>query len=1316
MSPQAKSWLSDTVRSLRATLLKDLQDGLQETYRLSIPLERAGLDLERSSQRRRVEAWADEQARGANRGQKETVAQARARHISSGVKLVAATWLNRLVVLGQMEALGLVRTQVLTGGWSSPGFREFRDFAPALAAEESEGFPFLLGLIFSELALDLPGLFGEVGLTALVPMPTATLRRLVEALQAESLSPGERAGMWRDETLLGWVYQFWNDPEREDLDKKIHDGGKIESHELAAKTQLFTDRYMVEWMLQNSLGQLWFGLCERHGWTPEVVADGTLDRLEARRVEWRGKRERGEVGLEELMPVEPGLEERWKYWVPRTLVHEEALGLDRLSQLKLLDPACGSGHFLVIAFDLLAALYEEEARHRGVSVSREEIARSIVENNLHGIDIDPRAVQIAAAAVWLKLKTYAPKAELRQMNLVASNLGLVSLPADDPALLELERAVERETGIPARLTRQLVEALKGADHLGSLLKVDQAIERAIAEHERTAGLSRAAAAQGDLFAGYSPVQQSLSVEEAWASVTGLLAAFLARHSRSEDLGLRLRGQQLAAGVRFVRLLGEGQYHLVVGNPPYQNGGKAADFKYLAAHYPEGKADLYCAFLLRGLELAAPGGYSCLLTLRGWMFLGGFEKLRKRLLENHLLTLLGDLDRGGFEVVLDEVVAVAISLFLRDGAAATSCVAVLPTPRDDRSRDAGRTPRKRAALLCGVGRHEFAPERLAAVPGHPLIYWWDEAFLERYRANQKLGEISAVRVGMQTSENTRFLRLSWEVAPPDLFVSRTQHRIRAKPSQCWVPYIKGAAGKAWFEPLENIVRYHRGALEIKTYIEHRCGTVTKRVQNEAFYFLPGVAFVKIGAVFVARLHRFFSIFDVQGSSVFPDDTAHVVCQLNSTVARRVLESLNPTISFQVGDVNRLPLFPIASADEIVAKLDQAFTRHEQARENSVEFKRPGPSPWAYAQQWAQAAVDRPAGTPLPGYVPVEEPENPRDHLSFALGVALGRFGRNGEGILDEAPASALPHGILFLSASGGPDSLEHPAAQELREHALYLCTKFFAEDHLKRYEKRPIYFPLSSEKKSFVAWISIHRWADNTLQVLLADHLLPEEKRLAGELADLAEARTQGDKKAQVAAHKRYEEVLALHGELQAFAKAVQAIAERGAPCPGCTPREVDAPFRMDLDDGVMINSAALWPLLLPQWKDPKTWWVELCNAKGKKDYDWSHLAARYFPTRVDKKCQVAPSLAVAHGVFWKYHPEKAYQWELRLQSPDELGPDFRLEEAGADSYRADFERHHPDKVRELREAESRRRERKAGQAEGDQAELDFAEDEDEDSE
>jgi hypothetical protein len=139
-------------------------------------------------------------------------------------------------------------------------------------------------------------------------------------------------------------------------------------------------------------------------------------------------------------------------------------------------------------------------------------------------------------------------------------------------------------------------------------------------------------------------------------------------------------------------------------------------------------------------------------------------------------------------------------------------------------------------------------------------------------------------------------------------------------------------------------------------------------------------------------------------------------------------------------------------------------------------------------------------------------------------------------------------------------------------------------------------------------------------------------------------------------------VLKNRDELQDFIDAVVQCADRGAPPTDrtCPDRERDARYAPDLDDGVMINSAALWPLLDPQWKNPKKWWTELATAQGRKDYDWSNLAMRYWPNRVDQKCRQDPSLGVAHGCFWRYHPKRAWSWELRLQ--DEIGPDFTIEE------------------------------------------------------
>ena len=478
LTPQAKSKLSNTIRSVRERLLIDFHNAIDSAYRLSIPLKTAGLSEELHMKRQRLEQWLDEQSRSETKAKKDEVRQ---RYLKTAEKLAAATFLNRLIVIKQMEAHELIKPAVITGGWQSSGYREFRDFAPELLKDETEGYGTLLQLLYDELALELPGLFGDVGVTALFPIPASTLRAVIEALNQPELKDA-----WLDDTTLGWVYQYWNDPEREALDAKLNGGGKVEPHEIASKTQMFTERYMVEWLLHNSLGQMWLAMCQRRGWTAAVKADGTLQRLETRRKEWREKREKGEVSLDALMPIESESEELWKYWVPQPLTDDAVeYAPDSVREIKILDPACGSGHFLVIAFGLLFALYREEARHRGESWNDVSIVESILENNLYGIDIDPNAVQIAAAALILKARLICPEASPRFLNLVASNLQLGSLPENDPALVELRREITETTGIPEELTNQIVQALKGADYLGSLLKVDVMVDVAIWKYEQT---------------------------------------------------------------------------------------------------------------------------------------------------------------------------------------------------------------------------------------------------------------------------------------------------------------------------------------------------------------------------------------------------------------------------------------------------------------------------------------------------------------------------------------------------------------------------------------------------------------------------------------------------------------------------------------------------------------------------------------------------------------------------------------------------------------------------------------------------------------
>ncbi len=1344
MTADGKKALSSTIRDLRERLLSDLRAAADARYRLSVRERDAELSEAARARRGRLVGWASEQVRAQAGGGEKKGERSREDFFREAEKQAAYTLLNRLVMLRLLEAVPssssddtaavdtsaadaapgsavydtplrtepLRKPAVVSGGWGSRGYQDFRQLAPALAREdESEGYQFLLWLIFEELAGELPGLFGPAGVADLIPVPAATLRHSVEALDAPELQ-----SCWSDDMTLGWVYQYWNDPERESLDAKLNDGGKVEPHEIASKTQMFTERYMVDWLLQNSLGPMWLAMCRKHGWTPEVESDGTLARLEARRTQLRQRRENGEVSATALMPLHSAAERRWAYYVPQA-IPEEAVSQapESLRDLRLLDPAVGSGHFLVVALDLLFALYREEARHRGEAGGEAWSDRAIVEHilthNLCGIDLDPRAVQIAAAALWLKARQISKDAHPRRLNLVASRLRLASLRDDDPALAELRRSVEEETGVPGELTDTIVHALRGADHLGSLLKIDQAVDEAIARHERAARLQSDEA----LFEGGA----APSFEAATARQTLLdrLEAFLARHTGGDDLGLRLRGEQLAAGVRFVRLVREGAYDLVVANPPYQGTSKVQDAKYVEKQYPLGKADLYAAFLLRGLELVRDGGVSAMLTMRNWMFIKQYAGLREHLFGNHGLRAIGDVSWGAFREMRDN--PVAMSIVMRGPVAAPS-LAMAPTDPQERVRTQEEFAKKEAGLRCHVGRHEFDPAALKVVPEWPLVYWWDAEYLREYDRCDKLGDTAPVRVGMKTSDNSRFARLPWEVGGlVALSVSCTAFPSLAR----WVPYVQGASGLAWIEPLRSAVKWERGGLEVRLCLDRKYGMGP---QCETMYFRPGVAFSPIGSAFSARAHRYRSIFSTTGTSVFPglEDVPRVLCLLNSTFARQFLEAINPSIHFEVGDVNRVAVRPQDQAKGVIEDVECAFTEHESHREPSVEFQSPGPSPWRHAQEWAQAAVDRPEGTPLPPYEPEYNAEPATDHLSFALGVALGRFGADGEGILDPGKddlSRGLPAGILFLDLTldeaDRRDGLGHAAAEPIhaawKEHGPAIGTKrktlrewlaldFFKDVHKGMYENRPIHWPLSSSGKTFVAWVNIHRFTEQTLRVLLADWLHPALNRLEGELADLQEARSGDDKKAARAAEKRFDQLTNAKADLEDFIRQVEQCDSQGPPpTDKCPAREQDARYAPELDDGVMINSAALWPLLEPQWKDPKKWWKELASAKGRKDYDWSHLATRYWPTRVDEKCQEDPSLGVAHGCFWRYHPPRAWAWELRLQ--DEIGPSFRIEEppyrpggrdlgdAGDAPHREAFLRDHPEEALAAIEKEAIRR-------------------------
>ena len=1223
MTPEAMESLSSSVRRLRTLLEHDLTTQLDRRLRLSVPAAGAGLDAKVTVLRSRLEMWLAERARARARsaglptpGENIAVDVRKAAESE-----VAARTLLRLVLLRQLEASGISRPAVLKGGWASKGYLEFREHAPGLAdsqANEYEGLDFLLKMLFDELAVDLPGLFGEMPLDRYFALSPSALREVIAALNAPELD-----SVWGDDTTLGWVYQFWNDPQREAIDERVGPRGKVGAHEIASKTQLFTERYMVEWLLQNSIGRIALGM--------------------------RAARAEGAPGLARVDPP-------WPMFVRSAAAADRGVPT-HLSELRILDPACGSGHFLAGAFDLLVPLYREESQDFGIRISEEQIAESILCNNLFGIDIDRRAVQVAAAVLYLKARRLARGGRIPPMNLVATAFDLDGLSEHDPAMDALVRALPGAQGD----VEVAVKTLRHVGLRGSLMR--------FGEKEATP----------TLFDGLGAVDH--------------IEQFVTNHTQADDLGVRFDGAQLAAGLRLRSFLVEGRYDVVAFNPPYLATSKIDVPSEVLAEAFGDSPDLFAAFVQRAFELCKPSGLIAFVALSNWMFLSTFRNVRERMLAGHVL-LLADVGKGAFRRA-SKLIQSAMAVASPKHAPESPSLATRVGSRDAISGT--QTLDIADALMDQSSYKPFDPVAFSRIDGAPLLFWLDASFMRRYGELPKIGEVADCAGGIATTDNERFLRAIWEV-PPD------QARAAASRSESapYRPYLKGAEGREWIEPYRWVLRADHAALELRVLLPN--------VRLDCPSAL-GVAYTTIGHHFGARLHTVGAVRDVSGASVFSGPHASVealVCAMNRGVVRELASALNPTINFQLGDVRRLPFDAVEGAADIVSVLRRAFAEHERSSELSLDYREPAPTRWDAAQVWAQAAVDRPAGQPLPPASLAAEPPPPWLRVSHALGTVLGRFTRS-DGL---APGSSvgLPNGILFLDPESR--SLGHEACAQLRDAwaivgtevggdddlATYLRKSFFA-DHKRLYEGRPIYLPLSSPKRTYVAYVCVHGFRGEALSLLLAEYLLPEKRRAEGELVDLREARQSAGKRGPT--ERRFTEVQKVLEELNDFIAKVTDIAEKGPPPSDerTEKREVDARYVMDLDDGVMVNSAGLWPLLEPQWKDPKKWWKELANVQGKKDYDWSHLAARYFPSRVLKKCHDDLSHAVAHHCFWELHPAKAYAWELRLQ--DEIAPDFKIDEPGSDKAREMFIAEHQREAEDILAKELKRREKKDAKAEDD---------------
>ena len=547
------------------------------------------------------------------------------------IREAAYTWFNRLIALRCLETRvsGIDESIKVKPDYAGRSLRHDRFCRqyPELCQGEDGGLVAFLREVCAEAAKELPLLFDpDSPLTLVAPSPDA-LQKCVRALSGETVDLTQRSGdraegltddVFRESDLLGWLYQYWNNEEKDRVFEAAARGKKITGADIIPATCIYTEDYMVRFLVENSLGSLW----------AEMYPDSRLP-------------------------------ERWQYFVRDAERHSSEAR--PVADLTFLDPACGSGHFLVYAFDLLWDMYREEGRITDPA----DICRSILERNLYGIDIDERSVQIAAVALYLKAKERAPHFTPRRVNLVAAN---ASMPPD-AAQRYLKAHPEDE---PLRgVLETIFEGLENVNEVGSLLQIEEQIDRAIEElrkHEvrrankQTEQLSLLPllglpepGAQGRLDLDMLPPWQE------WKqAVLDRLHQQFEREADAKDLSTAIFGAEAEKGLDLIELLSR-RYDVVATNPPYmgsKNMGQRLK-TYVQRHYAEGKRDLYAAFIQRCLQLARHGGKVAMVTQQSWMFLRSFAELRKGVLEQQTIECLAHLGPRAFEEISGEVVNVAL---------------------------------------------------------------------------------------------------------------------------------------------------------------------------------------------------------------------------------------------------------------------------------------------------------------------------------------------------------------------------------------------------------------------------------------------------------------------------------------------------------------------------------------------------------------------------------------------------------------------------------------------------------------------------------
>ncbi len=1122
---------------------------------------------------------------------------------------VAYTWFNRLIAIRFMEVNDYLPShiRVLSSetGKVEPDlvttpFDTELDFTPAeeeniLRLKTDNALDELFRLLFikqcNALNEILPALFEktndytELLLNLSVVDQDGVVYHLIHDIDENDFNI-EKGGQVE---IIGWLYQYYN---TEPKNAAFAKNGKITKDEIPAVTQLFTPDWIVRYMVQNSLGRLFIDKRKNEG----VFADGrgldemTWDEAEEKRIT-------AEKHLAEQM--------EWKYYLPEAAQTKEVREqLDKIQQqseykdvrdIKVIDPCMGSGHILVYAFDVLMQMYED------AGYNQRDAAKSILENNLYGLDIDDRAYQLAYFAVMMKARQYNRRilngettcqvyAIQESNNINRTHLKYLGAGMDD---LEVNTARVQVEG--------LLDTLRDAKEYGSILKVESY--------------------------NWELLRRFVSAADAGDQVT------------LDSAGLEVTVAQLLTLIDIAETIAQ-KYDVVVTNPPYMaiSNGDARLNEYVKKNYPDSKADLFAVFIECCSAMTEQNRYQAMITQHSWMFLSSFEKLRKKLLRKDTINM-AHLGPRAFEEIGGEVVQTTSFVMRKSHVAeykGTYCRLIDPPTQRG----------KEDMFLAGKNRYTAQQSNFSKIPGSPVAYWVSDLSFQCFAAGL-LFSYAETKQGFKTGDNERFLRLWYEC-------SVDKESFSGDKEKKWFPCTKGGEFRRWYGNFEYIVDWENDGYKIKNFFDSN-GKLRSRPQNLQINFTKQLTWSSIssGNISFRQVADYF-MYESKGPVLTPKiDFDLMLAYLNTKVYQYFISVVAPTLDYSEGAVLRVPYVELRNDQinqQIMGNVGECVNlsrydwdsfetswdfqkhplvplAHERQEQESSQFRSSriekfGSIAWHY-DKWAQECEGRfnqlkaneeelnrifidiyglqDELTPEveDKDVTVRKADLQRDIkslLSYAVGCMFGRYSLDSEGLAyaggdwDESKYKTfLPDvdGIIpitdeeylgddivtrlcsWLKIVYGEDTLEENVdfvakalggrGSSSREIIRNYFLKDFFKDHCKIYQKRPIYWLFDSGKQNgFKALIYLHRYTPDTIGNLRVDYLHKMQRVYEAEIGRMQDMIDHSTNAREVAAAtKRKEKLQKQLKECREYDEMIGHLAL--------------SRIELDLDDGVKVN-------------------------------------------------------------------------------------------------------------------------------------------------